>query len=242
MPIFASVPVVVGHRGAPRRAAENSLAAFCAAAEDGATWVELDARRTADGRLAVIHDPVDAQGRAVIEQTAAELAAQGIALLDEILEALPAGLGVDIELKNLPGEPDFDEEQRLAALVVDVLRPLRGTRPVVVSSFNPMARQAVRDALGDVLVAQLIPPGMSLTEGIELSVQFGGADGVFPHGSAPDLDAVTVTAAHERGLSVMVWTVDDPVDALLLVRAGVDAVCTNDAAAIVAALRAAPAR
>jgi len=237
MPIFAPVPVVVGHRGAPRRAAENSVAAFRAAAEDGATWVELDARRTADDRLAVIHDPADTRGRAVIEQTAAELAAQGIALLDEVLDALPGGLGVDIELKNLPGEPDFDEEQRLAALVADVLRPLRGTRPLVVSSFNPLARQAVRDALPDVHVAQLIPPGMSLTEGIELSAQFGVADGVFPHASAPDLDAVTVSAARERGLSVMVWTVDDPVDALLLVRAGVDAICTNDAAAIVAALR-----
>ena len=242
MPIFAPVPVVVGHRGAPRRAAENTVAAFHAAAEDGATWVELDARRTADDRLAVIHDPVDGYGRAVIEQTAAELAAQGIALLDEVLEALPDGLGVDIELKNLPGEPDFDEEQRLAALVADVLRPLRGTRPVVVSSFNPLARQAVRDALPGVLVAQLIPPGMSLTEGIELSAQFGVADGVFPHGSAPDLDAATVTAAHERGLSVMVWTVDDPADALRLVRAGVDALCTNDAAAIVAALDGAGAR
>lgn len=237
MPIFAPVPVVVGHRGAPRRAAENTVAAFHAAAEDGATWVELDARRTADDRLAVIHDPVDGQGRAVIEQTAAELAAQGIALLDEVLAALPDGLGVDIELKNLPGEPDFDEEQRLAALVADVLRPLRGTRPLVVSSFNPLARQAFREALPGVPVAQLIPPGMSLAEGIELGAQFGAADGVFPHGSAPDLDAATLTAAHERGLSVMVWTVDDPADALRLVRAGVDALCTNDAAGIVAALR-----
>jgi glycerophosphoryl diester phosphodiesterase len=239
MPIFVPAPVVVGHRGAPRRAAENSLAAFQAAADDGATWVELDARRTGDGRLAVIHDPVDARGRAVIAQTGDELAVQGIALLDEMLAALPDGLGVDIELKNLPGEPDFDEEQRLAASVAELLRPLLGTRPMVASSFNPLARQALRRALPDLAVAQLTPPGVSLSEGIELAAQFGGADGMFPHASAPDLDAATVAAAHARGFSVMVWTVDEPAEALRLVRAGVDAVCTNDPAGIAAALRAA---
>jgi glycerophosphoryl diester phosphodiesterase len=236
MPIFVPMPVVVGHRGAPRRAAENSAASFRAAAAEGAAWVELDARRTADDRLAVIHDPVDPHGRSVVEQTADELAAQGIAMLDELLPLLPAGLGVDIELKNLPGEPDFDEEQRLAALVVALLAAARGTRPLLASSFNPLARKAVRDALSDIPVAQLTPPGLSLAEAIELAGQFGGADGVFPHASAPDLDAATIAAAHERGLAVMVWTVDDTDEAVRLARTGVDAICTTDPAGVAAAL------
>lgn len=237
MPIFAPAPVVVGHRGAPRRAAENSLAAFQAAAEDGATWVELDARRTADGRLAVIHDPVDARGRAVIAQTGAELAAQGIALLDELLPDLPAGLGVDIELKNLPGEPDFDEEQRLAVLLAALLRTQVGLRPMAASSFNPLAVAALGAALPGLPLGQLTVPGLPLAQAIDLVAQFGDAAAVFPHASAPDLDAATVAAAHQRGLEVMVWTVDDPAEAVRLVRAGVDAVCTNDPAGIAAALR-----
>lgn len=238
MPIFAPVPVVVGHRGAPRRAAENSLAAFLAAAEEGAAWVELDARRTADGRLAVIHDPVDMRGRAVVSQTGAELAAQGIALLDELLPALPPGLGVDVELKNLPGEPDFDDEQRLAEMVAELLRPLLGTRPLAASSFNPLAVAALRGALPDVPLGQLTVPGLALAQGIDLVGQFGDAAAVFPHVTAPDLDEGTIAAAHERGLQVMVWTVDEPAEAVRLVRAGADAICTNEPAAIAAALHA----
>ena len=40
---------------------------------------------------------------------------------------------------------------------------------------------------------------------------------------------------HEAGLRVATWNTDDPAEALVLMRSGVDAVATNDPAAIVAA-------
>ena len=42
-------PTVIAHRGAREAAEENTLPAFRLAREFGAEWVELDARRTADG-------------------------------------------------------------------------------------------------------------------------------------------------------------------------------------------------
>ena len=51
---------VLGHRGSPYRAAgiaENTLAAFDRSRQLGADGVELDVRMTADGELAVHHDP-----------------------------------------------------------------------------------------------------------------------------------------------------------------------------------------
>ena len=46
-----------GHRGSSARLPENTLVAFRQALDDGATALELDLHRTADGHLVVAHDP-----------------------------------------------------------------------------------------------------------------------------------------------------------------------------------------
>src|ERR687891_2877116 len=69
----ALVTLVIGHKGAAGLAPENSLAAFRAARDVGADGVELDVRRTADGTLAVHHDPRLPDGRPLVEVAAAEL-------------------------------------------------------------------------------------------------------------------------------------------------------------------------
>jgi glycerophosphoryl diester phosphodiesterase len=48
--------LVVGHRGAPRRAPENTLASFAAALAIGVDAIELDVHLSRDGQLVVIHD------------------------------------------------------------------------------------------------------------------------------------------------------------------------------------------
>ena len=48
--------LVVGHRGAPSRAPENTLASFAAALAIGVDAIELDVHLTRDGHLVVIHD------------------------------------------------------------------------------------------------------------------------------------------------------------------------------------------
>ena len=58
-------PLVLGHRGSPRRARENTLEAFALAREDGADGVELDVHRTRDGGLVVHHD-ADIEGFGVL--------------------------------------------------------------------------------------------------------------------------------------------------------------------------------
>ncbi|KOG86166.1 glycerophosphodiester phosphodiesterase, partial [Streptomyces varsoviensis] len=49
-------PLVIGHRGSPVSAPENTLASVDAAARLGITWVENDVQRTKDGALVVLHD------------------------------------------------------------------------------------------------------------------------------------------------------------------------------------------
>ena len=62
-----------GHRGASAAERENTLAAFDTARRMGADGVELDVRRTADGALVVAHDPLLADGRALVSLDRAEL-------------------------------------------------------------------------------------------------------------------------------------------------------------------------
>ena len=48
--------LVVGHRGAPNKAPENTLASFEAAIAIGVDAIELDVHLSRDGHLIVIHD------------------------------------------------------------------------------------------------------------------------------------------------------------------------------------------
>src|SRR5688500_15920991 len=106
---------VWAHRGASRAERENTLAAFASAVAMGADGVELDVRRTRDGAMAVHHDAALADGRLLAELTVADLPAD-VPLLDAALDAC-GDLVVNVEIKNLPGEPDFDPDERLATQV-----------------------------------------------------------------------------------------------------------------------------
>ena len=68
---------IIGHRGAPQEAPENTLLSFRRALELGVVAVELDVQLTRDGRLMVIHDETlerttNGRGR-VLDFTLAEL-------------------------------------------------------------------------------------------------------------------------------------------------------------------------
>ncbi len=234
-PFEGEGPAVVGHRGAPRVAPENTPAAFAAAAEAGAAWVELDARRAADGTVVVHHDPVTADGLAIVSRSAAELAQLGVWELGAILDGLPPGLGVDVECKNFPGHPDYDEDDALAHQVAALLAARAGVRPFMTSSFNPVTVAVLAQVLPAVPAGQLYVEGLATEAAIGIAAQQGARVLCAP-ASARDLDATAIAAAHAAGLAVMVWTVDDPDLAAVLTEAGADALCTNDPAALVARL------
>lgn len=226
----------MGHRGAPSYALENTPDSFAAAAAAGAEWVELDVRRCRDATLIVHHAPRTRDGALLVELDGRALAERGVWALDEVFARLPAGLGVDVEVKNLPGEPDYDDAQRIVGLLTDFLVPVVGQRPLMTSSFNPLTVQALAANLVDVPTGLLHGPGLRVDAASELALQFG-AGVLCPHLDAQPLDAETVFAVRDAGMAVMVWVVDDPAEAVRLADAGVDALCTNEPARLVAALR-----
>lgn len=227
--------VVVGHRGAPLLAPENTPASFAAAAGSGADWVELDARPCTDG-LVVHHDARTPDGVPLVHRTVVELGAAGVMALEAVLDGLPAGLGVDVEVKNAPGEPGHRAGVSLAGAVAEVLRPVAAVRPLCTTSFDVPTVAALVGHLPDVPVGLLAGPRVRAGSSVVLARELG-ARVVCPHALTLGLGPAFVAAAHQEGVAVLVWTVDRPARARALAAASVDAICTNDPGMAVAALR-----
>jgi glycerophosphoryl diester phosphodiesterase len=156
--------------------------------------------------------------------------------LEETLEHLSGRVAIDVELKNLPGEPGFDGERELA--LEATLRALDRTGfsgPVLLSSFNPLtlgrARQLAPEVPTGVLTTEEVEPKAALayavSEGHPWILPFAGT--VIAAGSG------FAEQARAAGVTVGVWITDDPGTALRLWGAGVTAIATNDPGALLAA-------
>jgi glycerophosphoryl diester phosphodiesterase len=221
-------PLVLAHRGASRRAPENTVEAFTVARELGADGVELDVRRTRDDVLVLSHDPAVAGFGLLIEHSFAELraAVPNVPTFDEAFNAL-ADLVVNVEIKGFPTEPDADPDRVVARGVV-ALVDQRGLRDsVIVSSFELDCIDAVR-ALDPSITTAWLTMGLATTTSLPIAAQRGHAwvnpDRATMHGAAAD---ATMREAAHLGRRVDVWTVDDPDEIRALAAAGVDAIITN---------------
>ncbi|EIM28801.1 glycerophosphodiester phosphodiesterase family protein [Microvirga lotononidis] len=104
--------MIIGHRGARNLWPENSLEGFRRLAELGVEGVEFDVHLTADGELAVIHDPtlerttmgsgpVGARTLAELQATPLRDGRECVPSLDQVLKVLGgSSLELHIELKT----------------------------------------------------------------------------------------------------------------------------------------------
>ena len=238
-------PIVVAHRGASAAYPENTLPSFRGAVQAGADVVELDVRLTADNVLVILHDldvSLTTDGVGFVHTLALDEvkrldASSGrgprteVPTLGEALELLSGRAGIDIEIKNLPGEPSFDSPREAAALeVVRLLRETGFDGTVLVSSFNWLTIERIQELDPD------IPTGFLTTAAIDpwAPLTYAKAHGhAFVLPQAPAIYEVGenfVEAAHADGVLVGTWTVDDSEAIERLFEMGVDAIATNDPA------------
>jgi glycerophosphoryl diester phosphodiesterase len=223
---------VIAHRGASGAKPENTVEAFEEAARLGADMVELDVRRTADGALVVHHDAAIAGVGTIVELAKADLPAS-VPTLAEALDGC-AGMGVNIEIKNSPMDPDYDEGDAVAGAVAGLVLARRIQERVIVSSFNLATIDAVRAASSRVPTAFLTVPALDQQWAIDIAAERGHA-AWHPHHVS--VTAELVDAAHAVGLRVNTWTVDDPALMRELAAMGVDGIVTNFPDVGVATLR-----
>jgi glycerophosphoryl diester phosphodiesterase len=224
--------LILGHRGAPAEAPENTLRAFELALQRGADGVELDVRPAEDGTPVVIHDDS-------LQRTFG-------------MSGLVSGLSWPA-LQRLTGArlPSFEQtaawaaasgawlnvELKAAGAEEEVIRILRGhglMSRTFLSSFDEGIVARVGELAPDALRFFLTERWDDAAH--DRLIRSGAA------GVCLRVDATTPLALdvlRHEGLPVVVWTVDDPARIGHLLAAGVAAIITNHPDAAVAARRAA---
>jgi glycerophosphoryl diester phosphodiesterase len=249
VPPFDAPLTLIGHRGAGAAnpdIPENSLRGFQAAHALGATWVELDVRKAADGTPVVCHDERLPDGTPVRSLAAADLAGKGIHRLEEVLARLPGGLGIDLDVKNGVDDAVCPVADTTAARVARIARGAAADRPVLLSSFDPALRALVATVAPELPVGLLTWRPVPLRESVPTARRLGydvlapwiGAlrpDGTGPGGGEEVRAQVAV--AHEAGLQLLAW-VAGPDDVPWLAELGVEGVCVDDIPAVGARIRA----
>ncbi|MFZ0013751.1 MAG: glycerophosphodiester phosphodiesterase [Acidimicrobiia bacterium] len=221
---------VIGHRGWPSRYPDNTLSGLIAAATV-ADAVEVDVRRSADGKLVLSHD-ADLAGHVVAHTPWSKLCLLDLgglhhpALLDEALAALP-DTPVQLEVKNLPIDPGFEPDHRLALETAERARP-----GDIITGFNPEMLVVVRRVFPDVATGLAIPAGVALDEAFKHCLDVGHRALVPDHS--------LLTEEINQPIEVFPWTVDDPGRARELVELGVTGIITNDPGLIIDTLGSKP--
>ena len=230
------MPLILGHRGVPVVAPENTLAGFRKAVEIGSDGIELDVHLSRDGQIVVIHDErlertTDGSGL-VGEKSLAELVelnaaakfaggagVQRIPTLDQVFDAVgDACRLINIEIKSgVVLYPGIEEK------LVDLVRRRGAAKRVIFSSFNhyglvELKRLAPEMAIGLLYMGALVEPWHYAAR--------LGAEALHPiHFTVfPEF----VAGAHAAGVQVNAWTCDSPADISRMLASGVDAIITND--------------
>jgi glycerophosphoryl diester phosphodiesterase len=235
-------PLVIGHRGSPRVAIENTIESFDAAEAAGVDGIEFDIRVTACGEL-VLHHPPDfhEDGRQFmistlslreIRERVPEVDGEPyrIPTLDEVFDRYRHDLLYFVELKpcNLPVQGIY--EQAVARLV----RRHGLEQHCLVCSFSTDLVRRVAAVAPEIRTSLIFEHGAAVAE-------LGAPGSTFPpvsalHPKQSVLDEELASRAAAAGLDVHTWMINDPADLERFVALGVVSVTTDDPARIVAAL------
>jgi glycerophosphoryl diester phosphodiesterase len=212
--------IIFGHRGAPGypRHAENTIGSFTKALRGGATGLEFDVRRCADGRLVVIHDETidrttTGTGR-VADLTYDQLhsfdagGGESIPLLTEVLDGFGHRCLLNIELKDCGIADD------VKTLVLQ--RNLH--HHVIISSFDWPELVPFVPEIPIGLLSSKLRNLMSAAHELR-------AAAIHPH-----KDIVTpplIQAAHEANLQINVWTINEPAQAAAFQNMQVDGIFSD---------------
>ena len=254
--------LVHGHRGARARRPENTIPAFQYALEQGVDVLEMDMAVTKDNVIVISHDPIlqppvcaGPQPSAVIRQlTLAEVRrwdcgavrnpkfaqqqtvpGTRIPTLDEVFRLATRGaFDFNIETKSFPNRPEYTPPpEEFARLVLDKVRQYKLEKRVILQSFDFRTLVAMRKLAPEIRLSALI-------QGSPRDFPSIAAEAAQAEIISPEFSLVTpskVEATHKAGLQVAPWTANTEADWDRLIQAKVDAIITDDPAALIAHLK-----
>lgn len=209
----------VGHRGARAYEIENTLESFRKAIELGANAVELDVRKSKDGKVIISHDDnlkkvfgIDLPLSEATLEELKELTGNRIPALEEALRFL--GRKVEKILVELK-EAGYEKK------VLDVIRKEKLEDSVIVVSFLEEALANIRR------LDKKIETGLIYTKfrnpidaALKLNAQYLVPLYRFVH-------TRDVEKAHKNNLKVIVWTINTKEEAREYIARGVDGVASD---------------
>jgi glycerophosphoryl diester phosphodiesterase len=227
------LPKVIGHRGAKAYAPENTLASIETAASIGVEWVELDVKLTRDNVPIIFHDEEldrTTNGTGLVAQTNYEdlrdldagswfgdsFSSLRIPTLEEAVDILlKHNLGLNLEIKPCPGR-----EKETAEVALDYLSQYWDeTDKLLISSFQHVSLQAAMDLAPD-YARSLLLGGEEMPENWKEMADYLDVKTI-------NLGSRLVTRAvvddvMDLELPLLVYTVNDPMQARQLQKLGVD--------------------
>jgi glycerophosphoryl diester phosphodiesterase len=215
---------IIAHRGMPREAPENTLAAFRRALDAGADGIELDVHGTADGVVVVHHDPTYRPTRDYYSD-------QRIRIAELAFAEIRMGPAANVEI------PSLDEVLELvgdsAVVYVEIKAP--NIEPAVVASIQGHGAACAVHSFDHRIAARVRGLASEIPTGVLLSSYLIEPATALRAAQARDLwqqrefvDPALIDACHAAGGRVIVWTVNDPDEARRFRDWGVDGICTDD--------------
>jgi len=259
---MAATIQVHGHRGARAMRPENTIPAFEYAIDQGVDALEMDVDVTKDEVLVISHDPVlnpeicrgEAGTKVIHEMTFAELRrwdcgslanphfpkqtpvpGTRIPTLEEVLALATRGNFLfNIETKIFKDKPQYTPPpDRFAELLLRAIDRHQLRARVIVQSFDFRTLKALKKLAPDIRLAALDEDEKL---GDFVTVARSADAGII----SPEKGMVTpsrVVAAHQAHLQVIPWTANTPEEWDAMISAGVDAIISDDPAALIAYLK-----
>lgn len=242
----SGAPLALAHRGDTKsHPPGNTWAAFESAVELGFRYLETDVQATKDGVLVLFHDDrlegVTTGRGAVGDHRWTELADvryraggrvtdQGLVPLEELLARWPE-VRLNLDAKTEP----------TVAPLVQIVERFEALDRVCLASFDRASIERMRRQAGPDVCTILSRREVAILRGasfLPMGARVEGRAAQIPvrYRHIPLVDARLVRAAHDAGIDVHVWTVDDPTEMHRLLDLGVDGLISNDPAALKRAL------
>jgi glycerophosphoryl diester phosphodiesterase len=251
---------VHGHRGARAVRPENTIPAFEYAIKIGVDVLEMDMAVTKDNIIVISHDPIlrgpvctGPREESVIHRLTLDevrkwdcgavrnpsfsrqqtIPGTRMPTLDEVFTLAPLGnFDFNIETKIFPDKPEYTPSpEQFSRMVLEKIRKHKLEKRVILQSFDFRTLLVMKRLAPEIRLSALTQSDLR-----DFAVIAGDAQATL---ISPRFNLVTaekVASAHAAGLEVVPWTVNDPADWDKLIKAGVDAIITDDPASLIAHL------
>ena len=224
---------IVGHRGAPRRARENTIDSLDWAERLGVDAVEFDLRQTREGEAVLFHDEeivLGGQRVPVRSFTAREIdklllpsdfGEYRLPRLEEVFHRYGHALKYVVEVKTTAAT----QLALMARRVARVAEEYGVTGKCLVVSFDAEFLRKMREADARIATGFLFDHAVALPEPGKLTPLFPPVNGIGPRRDLIN-DALLAQAA-TAGLAVHTWTVDEPEEMRRFLDLGLASIITN---------------